>query len=595
MAYSKLGTGKAREILDQLTPALFRRLSEGYSTGDFKKDLAAGITVGIVALPLAMAFAIGAGATPAQGLYTAIVAGFVIAFFGGSFHQVSGPTGAFVVIIADIIARYGMQGLQMATLVAGILLIFMGISGLGSLIKFIPYPVTIGFTTGIGMIIFVGQIKDLFGMSIPALSPDFFEKLGQYARYVNTTNIYALIAGFATIGIIFLIRKVLPKLPAAVTAVAVVTAVAFFLNLPIETIGSKFGALPKGFPVPRFPVLSFAAIRQVFSSSLTIALLAAIESLLSAVVADGMTGTRHSASAELTAQGLGNVASVLFGGIPATGAIARTATNIKAGAQSPVAALIHALVLLLFTLFLGPVVQAIPLATLAGVLVVVAVDMSELPRFISMHRAPKSDLAVMLATFILTVVVDLTAAVQVGVLLAIVLFVRRARDTTTVIAHTGPASGAVSELAAEPRSGARGVDRSDTERLSDRKVPKGCEIYEIDGPFFFGVADMLQDALTGLEKTPYVFILRMRYVPAIDATGLNALRSFHKRCSHRGTKLLLSGVREQPMTAIERYGLAAEIGAGNICRDIDEALDRAREFTAEKHPSPTARQRVEKA
>ena len=590
MAYSKLGTGKAHEILSELTPALFRRLSEGYSTGDFKKDLAAGITVGVVALPLAMAFAIGAGATPAQGLYTAIIAGFVIAFFGGSFHQVSGPTGAFVVIIADIIAQSGMQGLQIATLIAGLLLIFMGISGLGSLIKFIPYPVTIGFTTGIGVIIFVGQIKDLFGMRIPSLSPEFFGKIGQYAGYINTTNFQALIAGLATIGIIALIRKVLPKLPAAVTAVAVVTAVAFFLNLPVETIGSKFGALPKGFPAPRFPVFSFAAIRQVFSSGLTIALLAAIESLLSAVVADGMTGTRHSASAELTAQGLGNIASVLFGGIPATGAIARTATNIKAGAQSPVAALIHTLVLLLFTLFLGPVVQAIPLAALAGVLIVVAFDMSELPRFFSMRRAPKSDLAVMLATFVLTVVVDLTAAVQVGVLLAVVLFARRSRDTTSVIAHTGPAAAA----AVEAPSGARGVDRSDTELLADRKVPKGCEIYEIDGPFFFGVADMLQDALAGLEKTPDVFILRMRYVPAIDATGLNALRSFHKRCSHRGTALLLSGVREQPLTAIERYGLAAEIGAVNICRNIDEALNRAREIIGGNHQSATGRHREQK-
>jgi len=590
MANSKPGTGKVQEILSELTPALFRRLSEGYSTGDFRKDLAAGITVGVVALPLAMAFAIGAGATPAQGLYTAIVAGFVIAFFGGSFHQVSGPTGAFVVIIADIIAQYGMQGLQMATLVAGVLLIFMGISGLGSLIKFIPYPVTIGFTTGIGVIIFVGQVKDLLGMRIPSLSPEFFGKIGQYVEYINTTNLQALIAGLATIGIIILIRKVLPKLPAAVTAVAVVTAVAFFLNLPVETIGSRFGALPKGFPAPRLPVFNFSSIRQVFSSGLTIALLAAIESLLSAVVADGMTGTRHSASAELTAQGLGNIASVLFGGIPATGAIARTATNIKAGAQSPVAALIHALVLLLFTLFLGPVVQAIPLAALAGVLIVVAVDMSELPRFISMRRAPKSDLAVMVTTFVLTVVVDLTAAVQFGVLLAVVLFARRSRDTTSVIAHTGPAA----EAATEAPAGARGIDKNDKELLSDRKVPESCEIYEIDGPFFFGVADMLQDALAVLEKTPRVFILRMRYVPAIDATGLNALRSFHKRCSHRGTVLLLSGVREQPLSAMERYGLAAEIGDGHICPDIDEALSHARDIIGAGRPANATRHRAEK-
>lgn len=572
MSQSQQSAGTARLLLRQLTPAFFRRLSEGYSTGDFKKDLAAGITVGIVALPLAMAFAIGAGASPAQGLYTAIIAGFVVAFFGGSFHQVSGPTGAFVVIIADIIAQYGMSGLQMATLIAGILLVFMGISGLGSIIKFIPYPVTIGFTTGIGLTIFVGQVKDLFGMEIPSLSPEFFEKIKQYVEYFTTTNLYALGVGLATISIIFFIRKALPKLPAAVTAVVVVTAAAFFLNLPVATVGSKFGALPKGFPAPKLPDFNFAQIRQVFSSGLTIALLAAIESLLSAVVADGMTGTRHSASAELNAQGLGNIASVLFGGIPATGAIARTATNIKAGARSPVAAMIHSIVLLLFTLFLGPLVQAIPLATLAGVLIVVAIDMSELPRFFSMRKAPKSDLAVMVTTFVLTVVVDLTAAVQVGVLLAVVLFVKRARDTTSVSAQTDLSDDSSTPM----QSGeASSVDKNDLETLASRKVPKGCEVYEIDGPFFFGVADMLQDALAGLEKAPKAFILRMRRVPAIDATGLNALRTFYRRCKHQNTVLILCGIREQPAKALGRIGLADVIGANNICGDIDAALARA--------------------
>ncbi len=577
MSQAQQGAGKALHLLRQLTPAFFKRLSDGYSTGDFRKDLAAGITVGIVALPLAMAFSIGAGASPAQGLYTAIIAGFVVAFFGGSFHQVSGPTGAFVVIIADIIARYGMPGLHMATLIAGVLLIFMGISGLGSIIKFIPYPVTIGFTTGIGLTIFVGQLRDLFGMEIPSLSPEFFEKIGQYAEYLRTSNLYALAAGLSTIGVIVLIRKILPKLPAAVTAVAVVTAAAFLLDLPIATVGSKFGALPKGFPAPRLPEFSFTAVRQVFSSGLTIALLAAIESLLSAVVADGMTGTRHSSSAELNAQGLGNIASVLFGGIPATGAIARTATNIKAGAISPVSAMIHAFVLLLFTLFLGPVVQAIPLATLAGVLIVVAVDMSELPRFFTMRKAPKSDLAVMVATFVLTVVVDLTAAVQVGVLLAIVLFVKRARDTSSVASQTDGIAGSAGPMDAAEASPA---DATDSQSLALRRVPKGCEVYEINGPFFFGVADMLQDALGALEKTPKVFILRMCHVPAIDATGLNALRSFHKRCRHRGTVLVLSGVREQPSGAIDRYGLAGEIGRDNICGEIDEALERAESIIA---------------
>ena len=584
MSQAQSGAAKALSLFRQLTPAFFKQLSEGYSSGDFKKDLAAGITVGIVALPLAMAFAIGAGASPAQGLYTAIVAGFVIAFFGGSFHQVSGPTGAFVVIIADIIAQYGMQGLQMATLVAGVLLVFMGISGLGSIIKYIPFPVTIGFTTGIGLTIFVGQLKDLFGMDIPSLSPEFFEKISQYARSLPTTNVYALGVGLATIGTIIFIRKVVPKLPPAVTAVAIVTIAAFLLKLPVATVGSKFGALPKGFPAPRFPEFSFTAIRQVFSSGLTIALLAAIESLLSAVVADGMTGTRHSSSAELNAQGIGNIASVLFGGIPATGAIARTATNIKAGARSPVSAMIHAIVLLLFTLFLGPVVQAIPLATLAGVLVVVAYDMSELERFFSMRKAPKSDMAVMLATFILTVVVDLTAAVQVGVLLAVVLFAKRARDTTSLAYQTDLPKEA-KEILESARSTllateAQHEDKSDLERLASRILPKGCEVYEINGQFFFGVADMLQDALGEFEKAPKVFILRMRHVPAIDATGLNALRSFYKRCKHQGTTLVLSGMAEQPAKAIERYGLMEEIGSDNVCADIDTAIARANKLVA---------------
>ncbi len=567
-----------RSLIAQLTPALFKTFSQGYGKKDFRKDLAAGITVGVVALPLAMAFAIGAGASPAQGLYTAIIAGFVIAVFGGSFHQVSGPTGAFVVIIADIIAMHGMAGLQLATLIAGLLLIFMAVSGLGSIIKFIPYPVTIGFTTGIGVTIFVGQLKDLFGMSIPKPAPEFFDKIGQYFEYASTSNLFALGAGLATIGIIILVRRFLPKLPAAVSAVAIVTLVSFLLKFPLETVGSKFGALPKGFPAPQFPAFSFGQLRQVFPSALTIALLAAIESLLSAVVADGMTGTRHSSSAELNGQGLGNLASALFGGIPATGAIARTATNIKAGATSPVSALIHSLVLLLFTLFLSPLVQAIPLATLAGVLVVVAVDMSELPRFFSMRKAPKSDLAVMAATFILTVVVDLTAAVQVGVLLAILLFVKRARDTSALIPQ-----GAGKRLAEEylGKSGAPSPgDKLDPDSTVSHAIPERCEVYEINGPFFFGVADMLQDVLGGLEKAPKVFILRMRHVPAIDATGLNALRSFAKRCRHHGTALILSGVREQPIQAMAKYGLAEELGSENICSDLDKALKRAESLLA---------------
>ncbi|HEY9054360.1 MAG TPA: sulfate permease [Rectinemataceae bacterium] len=552
----------------ELRPALFKRIAEGYGAGDFKKDLVAGITVGVVALPLAMAFAIGAGASPAQGLYTAIVAGFVIAFFGGSFHQVSGPTGAFVVIIADIIARQGMTGLHTATLIAGLLLIFMGVSGLGTLVKFIPYPVTIGFTTGIGLIIFAGQIKDLFGMEIAALSPGFFEKIAQYAHNIGSTNPSALGVGLATVILIFVVRRLFPRLPAAVIAVALTTLGAFILKLPAETIGARFGALPRGLPPVSLPALNFQTIRAVFPDALTIALLAAIESLLSAVVADGMTGTRHSASAELNAQGLGNIASVLVGGIPATGAIARTATNIKAGAQSPVSSMVHAAVLLGFALFLGPLVQVIPLATLAGVLVVVAYDMAELPRFFSMTKAPKSDLAVMLATFAITVVVDLTAAVQVGVLLAILLFAKRSRETSSF----GPM---MASETARDEAGAAGHDSADAESMASGSLPEGCEAYEIEGPFFFGVADLLQDALKSVERPAKAFILMLRRVPAIDATGLNALRSFHRGCKRQGTVLVLCGLRDQPRKALERYGLATELGSENIVQDKAQALKRA--------------------
>ncbi|MEN6363818.1 MAG: sulfate permease [Rectinema sp.] len=584
--------GKIASFAAEFKPALFKTFENGYGKNDFRKDLFAGLTVGVVALPLAMAFSIGAGGTPAQGLYTAIVGGLVIAFLGGSFHQVSGPTGAFVVIIADIIARQGMDGLFIATIIAGLILIAMGLSGLGSLIKFIPYPVTVGFTTGIGVIIFAGQLKDLFGMQIPSLSPEFFGKIGQYVEYAPTSSLWASLFGVGTVVLIFAIRKLAPKVPAAVTAVVLVTAIAFFAGIPVETVGSRYGAIPKGFPVPSLPAFSLEKIRSVFPSAVTIAMLAAIESLLSAVVADGMTGTRHSASAELMGQGLGNIASVLFGGIPATGAIARTATNIKAGARSPVAAIVHALVLLLFTLFLGPAAEAIPLAALAGVLVVVAWDMSELPRFLGMRRAPKSDMAVMLVTFVLTVVVDLTAAVQVGVLLAVFLFIKRMADTTSIVPGSADTAGfaktdagALNRLMTPGQDGGSASD--DPADLRYKKVPAGCEVFEINGPFFFGVADMLQDALKAVERPPVVFVLRMRHVPAIDASGLNALASFRKRCKRNHTTLILSEMREQPGQALAKMGLDAEIGSDNLTDSFDTALTRASALLASRQSGPS--------
>ncbi len=529
----------------------------------FLKDLTAGITVGVVALPLAMAFAIGAGASPAQGLYTAIIAGFLMAALGGSRYQVSGPTGAFVVIIAGVIVQHGMGGLVTATLLAGIILLLLGVSGLGKLIKYIPYPVTTGFTTGIGLIIAGGQLKDFLGLSVPHPSAEFFERIGEVVEYGSTLSPATVAVGAGTLGAIVLIRKLAPRVPAAVTAVALGAAAVWIFRIPVQTIGSKYGELPGGFPSPVLPDLRLATIRAVFPSALTIALLGAIESLLSAVVADGMTGDRHDAGTELTAQGIGNVAVALFGGIPATGAIARTATNIKNGARSPVSAIIHSLVLLAFALFLSKAASAIPLASLSAVLLVVAWDMSELPRFLGMRRAPRSDLAVMLTTFALTVAIDLTVAVQVGLLLAVFLFLRRTSETSSVYSIREMLE---TEDADTPE---------DPEAMGRKTVPAGCEVYEIEGPFFFGTADLLQEALANLEKPPRVFILRLRKVPAVDATGLNALAAFHKYCRKHGTVLLLSGVRDQPRKALESFGLAEAVGPENVLPDIDSALARA--------------------
>lgn len=558
-------TSFLRSLASRWKPALVGTFREGYGPARLGKDLASGLTVGVIALPLAMAFAIGAGATPAQGLWTAIVAGGLIAALGGSKYQVSGPTGAFVVIIADVIARHGMSGLIVATFLAGLILVAMGVTGVGKLVKYIPYPVTTGFTTGIGVVIAVGQLRDFFGLRVPEPGSEVFERLAQAVEYAPSFSPVSLALGAATLAGIVLVRKLAPRVPAAVLAIATVTAAAFFLKLDAPTVGSVYGELPRGFPAFGLPAVSWSLVREVLPSALTIALLGSIESLLSAVVADGMKGDRHDSDTELVAQGLGNVASALLGGIPATGAIARTAANIKNGATSPVSALVHAAVLLAFTLLLAPVASAIPLASLAAVLLMVAWDMSELERFIGMRRAPRSDFLVMLLTFALTVAVDLTVAVQFGLLLAVLLFVKRVNETFG-IAPLGEEKDAP----------------DDPDATSKKAVPKGIEIFEVRGPFFFGTADRLQDALGEVSKEPHAFILRMRRVPSIDATGLNALGSFLRHCRRHGTALVLSGVREQPRKAMERAGFIAELGQDNVFDHIDGALERARALVAER-------------
>lgn len=533
-----------------------------YSKEHLAKDLIAGLTVGIVALPLAMAFSIAAGGSPAQGLYTAIFAGFFISFLGGSRYQIGGPTGAFVVIIYGVISRHGMEGLVLATMLAGLMLIAMGLSGLGRLIKFIPYPVTTGFTTGIGLLIFSQQVKDFLGLKFEKVSPEFFEKWGQYIEHIGTFDLVTLLVGLATILVIVLVRRLYPRIPASVAGVTLATLACAAFSLPVDTIGSRFGGIPSALPAPSIPAFHWSTLRAVFPDAFTIALLAAIESLLSAVVADGMTGDRHNANIELVAQGVGNIASALFGGIPATGAIARTATNIKSGAYSPVAGMVHALTLLAFMLFLAPLASVIPLASLSAVLMVVAWDMSEVHRFVRIiKKSPRSDMLVLLTTFVLTVLIDLTVAVEVGVVLAAFLFLRRMVETAEIRPGT---AGIGNEIVyGSPEGTPHGQPRH----------PRDVEIYEITGPFFFGVADLLQDTLMTLEKKPRAFILRLPQVPAIDSTGIAALESFLSYCRKHSIELYLSEVREQPRKALERSGFVGALGSGRIVSSPEEALE----------------------
>jgi SulP family sulfate permease len=534
-----------------------------YSWASFGKDCIAGLTVGVVALPLAMAFSIAAGGTPAQGLYTAIVAGFCISLLGGSKYQIGGPTGAFVVIIFGVIARHGMDGLILATIMAGIMLVIMGCAGLGRFIKFIPYPVTTGFTTGIGLLIFSQQVKDFFGLTVESSSPEFLSMWAEYFEALPTAHLVTLAIGLGTMAVILLVRRFIPRIPGAVVGVAAATVICHFLALPVDTIGTRFGGIPQALPHPALPAVSWVMVRELLRDSFAIAILAAIESLLSAVVADGMTGDRHNANMELVAQGIGNIAGGVFGGIPATGAIARTATNIKSGAVSPVAGIIHAITLVLFILFLAPAASSIPLASLSAVLMVVAWDMSNMGRFISIiRRAPKSDAFVLLASFALTVMVDLIFAVEVGVVLAAFLFLRRMVE----VADIKPGA---------KNLGAELVYGHPEESGAVPKFAGNIEIYEITGPFFFGVADSLQHILRGVAKKPSAFILRMRDVPAIDATGITALESFLGQCRRGNIRLILCEIREQPLHALGKAGFIEAIGVKGIQPTLEDAVKEA--------------------
>lgn len=549
---------------DRLVPKIVDVFREGYSSDRLFKDVVAGILVGIVALPMAIAFAIASGVRPEAGLYTAVVAGFLISVFSGSRVQIGGPTGAFIVLIADVVHRYGVDGLAIATLMAGGLLLTLGLARMGAIIKFIPYPVTVGFTSGIALIIFSSQVRDLLGMQLDEVPSEFIDKWAEYAHHFNSIQPAAVLISGVALAIILFWPRVTHTIPGPLVALLATTGMVHLFGLEVETIGSRFGEIPRTLPMPRLPTIEWAKVHELISPALSIALLAGIESLLSAVVADGMTGRRHRSNMELVAQGIANIASPLFGGIPATGAIARTATNIKNGATSPVAGIVHAFTLLLIMMFFGNLAGHIPLATLAAILIVVAYNMSEWRLFLRMFRGPRSDVAVMMSTFGLTVLFDLIIAIQVGVVLAALLFMHRMASVTQ--------AGYIRKSL----EGEEETDDPDSIRLKD--VPDGVEVFEIYGPFFFGATEKFKDALSQIESPPKVLVLRLRHVLALDATALRALEDVFQKARHDGTTVVLSGVRSQPHQAMERSGLLTMIGDENVFGNIDRALQRAREI-----------------
>lgn len=554
----------------RLEPKLISMLRGGYSRKLFVGDLVAGVTVGIVALPLAIAFAIASGVKPEQGLYTAIVGGFVIAVLGGTRAQVSGPTGAFIVIIYGIVQQYGYSGLAVATLIAGVILIAMGLARMGALLKFIPYPVTVGFTSGIALIIFSSQIRDLAGLEMAIVPAGFIDKWIAYGRYAQTFNANDLWIGLSSILVIVMWPRLTHRIPGPLVAIVAMTALVKVMGIPVETIGSQFGSVPNHFPVPHLPVVSWQLVQQMFAPGVTIALLAALESLLAAVVADGMLGSRHRSNMELIAQGAGNIASVVFGGIPATGAIARTATNIKSGAQTPIAAIVHCVTLTFILMFFGHWAALIPMTTLAAILIVVAYNMSEWRAFLKLFRSPKSDVMVLVVTFSLTVLIDLTVAIQVGVLLAAFLFLQRMADETQV------------KLITE-NIGER--DETETRDISNLEVPPGVDVFEIYGSLFFGAIERFKDAMRLVERRPTVLIIRMRDVVSIDASGLQTMEELLESCNKRNIALLLSAVAPQPLAAMRQSGLFTRLGEANVLGNIFDALGRAKTIVAEREPS----------
>lgn len=541
-------------------PKIFTTLKD-YNRQTFISDLIAGIIVGVVALPLAIAFGIASGVAPEKGLITAVIAGFLISALGGSRVQIGGPTGAFIVIVYGIVEKFGVEGLIIATIMAGFMLVAMGLLQLGTIIKFMPYPIVVGFTSGIAVVIFSSQIKDFFGLQVTQSVPaDFIAKWEFYFHHFDAINIYTLGIGLFTVLVSVMWPKINKKIPGTLIALLLSTIAVSAFQLPVDTIGTRFGEIKATIPFPSLPVISFETFRLLLAPAFTIAMLGAIESLLSAMVADGATGGRHRSNTELIGQGIANIITPLFGGIPATGAIARTMTNIRNGGKTPVAGMIHAIVLLLILLFFGKWARLIPMSCLAGILVIVSYNMSEWRSFKGLFRNSKNEVAVLLTTFFLTVLVDLTVAIQFGLLLAVLLFLKRVIDTSGV---------EVLNMAVED-------ERADADENPPKlKIPEKVEVFEVNGPFFFGVANKFEEAEMQVTKRPRIRIIRLYRVPFIDATGMSNLKSFIRKSKSNGITVIISGPVKSVYEALEKNGFFELVGHDNVCSDINFAIARA--------------------
>ncbi|MGE4158109.1 MAG: SulP family inorganic anion transporter [Planctomycetota bacterium] len=558
----------------KLVPKTVTVIQEGLSSSRMLQDAMAGLSVAMVALPLSLAFAIASGAKPEQGWITAIVAGFLISLLSGSRVQIGGPTGAFIVIIDSVIRKHGYDGLAMATMMAGGLLVVMGLFRLGSFIKFIPYPLTVGFTSAIAILIFVAQINDFLGLGLSSLPVNFIDKCCDLARHAAAWNPQALVTGLISLGLMAFWPKVSKKIPGTIVAILIATILVHALAWPVETIGSRFGTLPASLPAPRLPVIDFEHMRDLIPEAFTIAILAAIVSLLSALVADGMTGHRHRSDMEILAQGIANMVTPLFCGLPAMGAVARTTTNIRHGGRTPVAGMVHALVLLAILILCARWVSYIPMPTMSAVIMMVAYNMFDWKTLASVFRAPSGDVLILLNTFFLTIFASLTTAIEVGIVLASLYFMKKMSDVSGISCITRN----LEEESADPYS------------LKHRKLPDGVEVFEIEGAFFFGVADKFRDTLGVSAHHPKVLILRLRHVPYIDATGTRMLEEFVRNSQAAGTHLIFSGVHGALSHALKRSGIESRIGVGNILPDIDAAIERARILIAEA-PAPGPLQR----